>query len=90
MSLTENISTIRVSVFVIRFPRSFSNEKKQQTGKFYHYRSKNGSISEPPRPGGVRTPAGCHDPPRPGGSRIEGVNTWFLHSYLSHDLCLVS
>ena len=27
----------------------------------------------PPRAGGVRTLAGCHDPPRPGGSRIEGV-----------------
>ena len=80
MSLMENISTIRVSVFVIRFPRSFSNEKKQQTGKFYHYRSKNGSISEPPRPGGVRTPAGCHDPPGPGGLVLKE---------LTHGFCIV-
>ena len=28
-----------------------------------------------PRPGGVRTAAGCHDPPaQGGGGRIEGVN----------------
>ena len=44
MSLTENVSTTRVSAFVIRCPRSLSNERMQQTGTFYHDRCKNGSI----------------------------------------------
>ena len=48
---------------MIRCPRLLSNERMQQTGKFYHYRCKNGSIK---------------GPPRPGEARIEGVKSYFI------------
>ena len=53
-------------LFSDKGPRSLSNERMQQTGKFYHYRCKNGSIKlVTPQPVGVRTLADCHDPSPP-------------------------